>query len=185
VVNQISFYDDPIRFTQKVNELCDELDERVKKGEGVFPKGTKRILIAGSPFAIPNWKLHSIIENSGAVVVGEESCVGSRNYRELTDENFSTIEEGIEKIASLYLTIDCACFTPNRERLDNILELRKSSNADGVIHYSLQFCTPYMMEAFKIEKQIDFPYMRIETDYSMEDFGQLKTRVEAFIETLK
>jgi benzoyl-CoA reductase/2-hydroxyglutaryl-CoA dehydratase subunit BcrC/BadD/HgdB len=185
LVNQISFYDDPIRFTQKVNELCDELEERVKRGKGVFPKGTTRILIAGSPFAIPNWKLHSIIENSGAVVVGEESCVGSRNYRELTDENFSTIEEGIEKIASRYLTIDCACFTPNQERLDNIVELKKTLKADGVIHYSLQFCTPYLMEAFKIEKLIDFPYMRIETDYSMEDFGQIKTRVEAFIETLK
>lgn len=185
LVNQISFYDDPIRFTQKVNELCDELEERVKRGKGVFPKGTTRILIAGSPFAIPNWKLHSIIENSGAVVVGEESCVGSRNYRELTDENFSTIEEGIEKIASRYLTIDCACFTPNSERIDNIKNLKRELNADGVIHYSLQFCTPYMMESFKIEKQIDFPYMRIETDYSMEDFGQLKTRIEAFIETLK
>jgi len=185
LVNQISFYDDPIRFTQKVNELCDELEERVKRGEGVFPKGKTRILIAGSPFAIPNWKLHAIIENSGAVVVGEESCVGSRNYRELTDEQFSTVEEGIQKIASRYLTIDCACFTPNSERIDNIKKLKKELNANGVIHYSLQFCTPYMMEAFKIEKLIDFPYMRIETDYSMEDFGQLKTRIEAFLETLQ
>ena len=185
LVNQISFYDDPVRFTQKVNELCDELEERVRRGEGVFPKETTRILIAGSPFAIPNWKLHAIIENSGAVVVGEESCVGSRNYRELTDEKFSTVEEGIQKIASRYLTIDCACFTPNSERIDNIKNLKKALKADGVIHYSLQFCTPYMMESFKIDKLVDFPFMRIETDYSMEDFGQLKTRIEAFLETLQ
>lgn len=185
LVNQIAFYDDPARFIMKVNELCDELEERVKKGEGVVPKGMPRLLISGSPFAIPNWKLHAIIENSGAVVVGEESCVGSRNFRELTDENFTSVEEGIEKIASRHLKIDCACFTPNNERIDNIKNLFKELRADGVIHYSLQFCTPYMIEAFKIEKNIDFPYMRIETDYSMEDFGQLKTRVEAFIETLK
>lgn len=99
LVNQISFYDDPIRFTQKVNELCDELEERVKNGVGVAIKGTPRILIAGSPFAIPNWKLHAIVENSGAVVVGEESCVGSRNYRTLTDEDFNSIENAIEKIS--------------------------------------------------------------------------------------
>lgn len=185
LVNQIAFYDDPVRFTTKVNELCNELEDRVKKGIGVVPKGTPRLLISGSPFAIPNWKLHAIIENSGAVVVGEESCVGSRNYRELTDENFHSVEEGLEKISNRYMTIDCACFTPNSERIDNIKNMVKELKAEGVIHYSLQFCTPYMIEAFKIEKNIDFPYMRIETDYSMEDFGQLKTRIEAFIETLK
>jgi len=185
LVNQISFYDDPIRFTQKVNELCDELEERVRKGEGVFPKGTPRILISGSPFAIPNWKLHAIVESSGAVVVGEESCVGARNFRELTDESFSSVQKGIENIAARYLTIDCACFTPNRERPEHIMEMKEALKAQGVIHYSLQFCTPYMMEAFKIEKQANFPFLRIETDYSMEDFGQLKTRVEAFLETLR
>ncbi|GLI53543.1 double-cubane-cluster-containing anaerobic reductase [Thermodesulfovibrio yellowstonii] len=185
LINQIAFYDDPVRFTMKVNELCNELEERVKKEEGIVPKGTPRIIISGSPFAIPNWKLHAIVENSGAVVVGEESCVGSRNFRELTDENFSSIGEGLEKIAMRYMSIDCACFTPNRERIDNVKKLYKELKADGIIHYALQFCTPYMIEAFKIEKNIGFPYMRIETDYSMEDFGQLKTRVEAFIETLK
>jgi benzoyl-CoA reductase/2-hydroxyglutaryl-CoA dehydratase subunit BcrC/BadD/HgdB len=40
------------------------------------------------------------------------------------------------------------------------------------------------MEAYKLEKQLDLPFLRIETDYSMEDFGQLKTRIEAFLETL-
>lgn len=185
LVNQVSFYDDPLRFTQKVNELCDELEDRVKKGFGVFKKGTPRLLIAGSPFAIPNWKIHFIAETSGAVVVGEESCIGTRNFRTLVDENFSTVEEGLEKIAERYLTIDCACFTPNTERIDNIKKLVVDLKAEGVIHYSLQFCTPYMFEAFKIEKSLSTPFMRIETDYSMEDAGQLKTRIEAFIESIK
>jgi benzoyl-CoA reductase/2-hydroxyglutaryl-CoA dehydratase subunit BcrC/BadD/HgdB len=59
-------------------------------------------------------------------------------------------------------------------------------HADGVIHYALQFCTPYMMEAYKVEKALgQIPFMRMETDYSMEDVGQLKTRVEAFLEMVK
>lgn len=59
-------------------------------------------------------------------------------------------------------------------------------HADGLIHYALQFCTPYMMEAYKVEKAIGtIPFMRLETDYSMGDFGQLKTRVEAFLEMLQ
>ena len=186
LVNQVSFYDDPQRFTEMTNKLCDELEQRVANGMGVAAKGSPRILVSGSPMAIPNWKLHAIIEGSGAVAVGEESCIGERNHRDLLDENFSSVDEAMEKLASRYLGIDCACFTPNTERLDNIKALTKSLHADGVIHYSLQFCTPYMMEAYKAEKAItEAPFMRIETDYSMEDFGQLKTRVEAFIEMLR
>ncbi len=186
LVNQVSFYDDPKRFTEMTNKLCDELDQRVSNGTGVAAKGAPRILVSGSPMAIPNWKLHAIIEGSGAVAVGEESCIGERNHRDLLDENFSTVDEAMEKLASRYLGIDCACFTPNTERLDNIKALTKSLHADGVIHYSLQFCTPYLMEAHKAEKAVtEVPFMRIETDYSMEDFGQLKTRVEAFIEMLR
>ncbi len=185
LVQQIAFYDDPIRFTQKVNELCDELEERVKKGVGVFPENTPRILISGCPFALPNWKLHHIVETSGAVIVGEESCVGKRYYYQMVDENFSSIEEGLKKIAERYLATHCACFTPNDERIEDIKEMYKSQKADGVIHYSLQFCTPYMFESYKIERKVDFPYLKIETDYSMEDLAQLRNRIEAFIETLR
>ncbi len=186
LVNQVSFYDDPVRFTQMTNRLGEELEERVKQGTGIAPKGAPRVLISGSPMAIPNWKLHSIIEGSGAVVVGEESCVGERNFRDLLDENFSSVDEALEKMASRYLEIDCACFTPNDERLENIKAMTEKLHADGLIHYALQFCTPYMMEAYKVEKAIGtIPFMRLETDYSMGDFGQLKTRVEAFLEMLQ
>ncbi len=188
LINQVSFYDDPIRFTAKVNELCDELEERVKSSTGVAPKQSPRILISGSPMAIPNWKLHAIIEGSGAVVVGEESCVGERNFRTLLDDSFTSTEQAIEMIADRYMTIDCACFTPNDERMENIKELSKRLKADGVIHYALQFCTPYMIEAYKAKKAVDaisLPFLRIETDYSMEDFGQLKTRIEAFLEIIR
>lgn len=185
LVNQVSFYDDPLRFTEMTNKLCDELEERVRNGIGVAGKGVPRILISGAPMAIPNWKLHAIIEGSGAVAVGEESCIGERNHRDLLDENFSTVDEAMEKIASRYLGIDCACFTPNVERLENIEALTRSLKANGVIHYALQFCTPYMMEAYKAEKAVrEVPFVRIETDYSMEDMGQLQTRVEAFLEQI-
>lgn len=160
---------------------------RVKKGIGIPDKGTSRILVSGSPMAIPNWKLHAIIEGSGATVVGEESCVGERNFQSLVDDHFTTIEEGFQKIAERYMTIHCACFTPNDERMDDIQGLSQRLRADGVIHYAIQFCTPYMIEAFKAKKTaeaMNIPYLRIETDYSMEDMGQLKTRVEAFIEMI-
>jgi benzoyl-CoA reductase/2-hydroxyglutaryl-CoA dehydratase subunit BcrC/BadD/HgdB len=187
LINQIAFYDDPVRFTTKVSKLCDELDERVKTGRGVSEKGSSRILISGSPMAIPNWKVHAIVEGSNATIVGEESCVGERNFAALLDENFTTLEGGLEKIAARYMKINCACFTPNDERLNDVVNIAKRVNADGIIHYAIQFCTPYMVEAIrvkKIAKGMNMPFLRIETDYNMEDMGQLKTRIEAFLEMI-
>jgi benzoyl-CoA reductase/2-hydroxyglutaryl-CoA dehydratase subunit BcrC/BadD/HgdB len=188
LVNQIAFYDDPLRFTRNVNDLCDELGERVKGRIGVSQNGTPRILVSGSPMAVPNWKIPFIIETSGAVVVAEESCVGERSTRDLVSEDGDTLDKMIDAIVDRYFKIDCACFTPNEERTDHILDLAKEFKADGVIHYSIQFCTPYTVEAYKVEKAIQktgIPFMKIETDYGMEDMGQLKTRIEAFLEMVK
>ncbi len=188
LANQIYFYDDPVRFTDSVNKICDELETRIKKGLGVFPKSTPRILLSGCPMAIPNWKLPWIIERSGAIIVGEESCVGERGTRNLTEDSGNTVDKLMEAIVKRYFEIDCAIFTPNPDRLNHILEMVETYQADGVIHYGLQFCQPYLMESMPVEKALEeknISTLRIETDYSMEDVEQLKTRVEAFVEMLK
>jgi benzoyl-CoA reductase/2-hydroxyglutaryl-CoA dehydratase subunit BcrC/BadD/HgdB len=187
LINQISFYDDPVRFTDKINELCDELDTRVATGQGVAPADTPRLMLSGCPMAVPNWKLPYVVESAGAVIVGEESCIGTRNSRDLVDESGTTMDEMIDALVDRYMKIDCACFTPNDERLENVTALAKAVKADGVLHYSLLFCQPYSHEALKVDKALanaGIPMLSIETDYSMEDVEQLKTRVEAFMETL-
>jgi len=188
LANQVFFYDDPVRFTESVNKICDELEQRIEKKEGVFPEKTPRILISGCPMAVPNWKLPWIIETSGAVIVGEESCVGERGTRNLTDDSANSVDELMEAIIDRYFKVDCAIFTPNPDRLEHIEEMVEIYKADGVIHYGLQFCQPYLMESMPVEKALEtknIPTLRIETDYSMEDVEQLKTRVEAFVELLK
>ncbi|SFL87351.1 Benzoyl-CoA reductase/2-hydroxyglutaryl-CoA dehydratase subunit, BcrC/BadD/HgdB [Desulfomicrobium norvegicum] len=188
LINQVSFYDDPIRFTASINTLCDQLEERIKAGDGVAPKDAPRVMLSGCPMAVPNWKLPYVIESSGAVIVGEESCIGTRNTRDLTDESGQTLEEMIDALCERYMKIDCACFTPNAERLDNVETMAKDLKVDGVIQYALMFCQPYAHEGIKVEKRLTaggVPSMSLETDYSMEDIEQLKTRVEAFLETVK
>lgn len=188
LINQIYFYDDPMRFTDSVNKLCDELEERIKSGISVKNKDAKRLIIAGCPMALPNWKIPSLIEKNNAVIVGEESCVGERGIRNLVDNTGETLDELIDSIVDRYFQIECAIFTPNPERLKHIKEMYKKYNADGVIHYSLQFCQPYMIESYNIEKSLEMegiPTLKIETDYSNEDIGQLRTRIEAFLERLE
>ncbi len=188
LINQIFFYDDPVRFTDSVNKLCDELEGRVREGKGLSQKGAPRILLSGCPMAVPNWKLPWVIESSGAVIVGEESCVGERGTRNQTDASGTTVEELIEAIVDRYFKVDCAIFTPNLDRLDHVKQMFNDYKADGVIHYGLQFCQPYQIESLPVEKALEeagIPTLRIDTDYSMEDVEQIKTRVEAFTERIK
>ncbi|MFH1113250.1 MAG: double-cubane-cluster-containing anaerobic reductase [Pseudomonadota bacterium] len=188
LINQVYFYDDPIRFTDSVNKICDELEGRISAGEGVFPKGTPRILMSGCPMAVPNWKLPWIVETSGAAIVGEESCVGERGTRNLTDDSGTSLDGLMDAIVERHFKVDCAIFTPNPDRLDHVKEMKTAYGADGVIHYGLQFCQPYQMESFPVEKNLEMngiPTLRIDTDYGMEDVEQIKTRVQAFMETLR
>jgi benzoyl-CoA reductase/2-hydroxyglutaryl-CoA dehydratase subunit BcrC/BadD/HgdB len=188
LANQVFFYDDPVRFTGSVNAICDELEKRIEAKDGVAPKGAPRILISGCPMAVPNWKLPAIIEKSGAVIVGEESCVGERGTQNLTPDSGSTIDELLNGIVDRYMTIDCAIFTPNESRVEHVMQMAKDYKADGVIHYGLQFCSPYQIEALPVERKLEasgIPTLRIDTDYGQEDVGQIQTRVEAFIERLQ
>jgi benzoyl-CoA reductase/2-hydroxyglutaryl-CoA dehydratase subunit BcrC/BadD/HgdB len=187
LATQVAFYDDVPRFTQMMNALADELEARVAAGEGAAPKGAKRVLVTGTPMALPNWKIHDIIEKAGAVVVGEEMCTGSRYYQDLVPEDGATLDEMIDAIAEKYLDINCACFTPNEGRIDDVIRMAKGLNADGVVDLSLQFCGLYEMESQGVEsavREAGLPVLKITTDYSMEDVGQLSTRVEAFLEML-
>jgi benzoyl-CoA reductase/2-hydroxyglutaryl-CoA dehydratase subunit BcrC/BadD/HgdB len=187
LATQVAFYDDVPRFTQSMNALADELETRVADGVGAVPKGAPRVLITGTPMALPNWKLHDIIEKAGGVVVGEEMCTGSRYYQDLVSQDAATLDEMIDDIAAKYLDINCACFTPNTGRIDDVVRMAGELGADGVIDYTLQFCGTYQIEAGAVEKAVEkagLPIMRVDTDYSMEDVGQLSTRIEAFLEML-
>lgn len=188
LIEQISFNDDVKRFTAKVNELCDELDERVRKGEGVAAADAPRLMVSGCPMAIPNWKLHSIAETAGATVVVEESCVGTRYFTDLVEPKGESVDDLLWALVEKYSKIPCACFTPNDRRIKSVTELAKQFNIGGVIYYTLQNCHDYNVEAIKVERELKaqrLPMLKIETDYGMGDVEQLKTRVQAFLEIVQ
>ncbi len=187
LVTQIAFFDDPVRCAQMCNKLADELDKRVEDGVSVFPEGTKRILLTGTPLAIPNWKLHHIIETSGAAVVCEEMCTGTRYFENLVDETQTTLEGQYQALSERYMKNNCACFTPNPGRIDDILRLAKEYKADGIIDVNLKFCCLYDTESYLVDramKDAGIPVLKIETDYTDTDAEQLRTRIGAFIEMI-
>ncbi len=188
LMTQIAFFDDPVRCTEMCNRLADELEERIENNNGVVdPKTTKRILITGTPMAVPNWKLHNIIETSGAIVVCEEMCTGTRYFEHLVDESGTTLDEQYMNIAKRYMKNNCACFTPNGGRIDDIIRLAKEYQVDGVIDCNLKFCCLYDTEKLPVKKALNeagIPVLDLETDYEDSDAEQLRTRIGAFIEML-
>ncbi|HAX53714.1 MAG TPA: 3-hydroxyacyl-ACP dehydratase, partial [Lachnospiraceae bacterium] len=162
-------------------------EQRVKDGVSVVSAGTNRIMLTGTPLAIPNWKLHHIIETSGAAVVCEEMCTGTRYFENQVDETKDTLKEQMQALAERYMQINCACFTPNEGRIDDILRLAKEYKADGIIDVNLKFCNLYDTEGFLVEralKDAGIPVLGIETDYTDSDAQQLRTRISAFVEML-
>lgn len=187
LINQLAFFDDPERFAAQVNALCDELEERVKQGIGVVSAEAPRILLTGTPQPLPAWKIHALIEQAGGVVVGEETCTGERYFKDLTQEA-DTLEEMLTNIAKRPMQVNCACFTPNTGRLEDIVGMVENLQADAVIDFNLQFCQPYGVESYSVSKELEkreIPYLHLESDFSEEDQGQLLTRIEALLEMVR
>jgi benzoyl-CoA reductase/2-hydroxyglutaryl-CoA dehydratase subunit BcrC/BadD/HgdB len=134
-----------------------------------------------------NWKTHALIENSGATVVIDETCTGQRYYNNLVEDHPDDLVGQLSAIADRYFRINCSCFTPNSDRLDAVVKTAQDYRVHGTVQYILQYCHTYNIEAIRIEgalKKANVPSLKIETDYSEEDTGQLRTRVEAFLEKL-
>ena len=118
----------------------------------------------------------------------EEMCTGIRYYERYVDEDGRTLDKMVDRLTERYLgSIHYACFTPNSERIDDILRLAREYRADGVIDVNLKFCNIYDTEGYFVEralKDAGIPVLGVETDYTDQDAEQLKTRIGAFLEML-
>ncbi len=188
LVSQVVLNMDTGRFVTAAEELAEELQDRAAHGISAYQTApAKRVMIAGTPSPMGYAKVQHIVENAGLRIVVDESCTGERFYRDLVDESPGRLEDMFNAIADRYFTIDCSCFSPNTERLNNIQELLAAYRVDGVIHNILQYCHGYNIEAGAVDnilKEKGIPSLKIVTDYSQEDAGQIRTRVEAFAELL-
>ena len=187
LVSQLALSQGIHEFIRNAEALSEELERRAESGISAYKAEGKRILIAGSPSPLGYAKLHHIVESAGFHIVADESCTGTRYFRDLVEEEDGDLDGMILALADRYMKIDCSCFSPNTERLENLLTLIHEFNAHGVIHHILQYCHGYNIEARFLEKELKkrgIPSLIVETDYSEEDTGQIKTRVEAFGEML-
>ncbi|MFH0991572.1 MAG: double-cubane-cluster-containing anaerobic reductase [bacterium] len=188
LVSQVALNQDIKTFVDGCERLLEELHERVEKGISAFSNSGPRILLAGTPSPMGNAKVHYAIESSGMRIVADESCTGMRYFRNIVDDTHDNLDDMLDAVADRYFNIDCYCFSPNKERVDNIQTLVEEYSVDGVVQNILSFCQGYNVEAKVIETalvQRKIPSIKIVTDYSYEDVEQLRVRLESFREMME
>jgi benzoyl-CoA reductase subunit C len=144
----------------------------------------KRLFLSGS--VCDDFDLISLIEQSDAVVAGENVCFGVRTAADRVDET-------IDPVAALAVKYLSGSVCPRmlgwyRERTALLMNRIKRLKADGVIMQNIRFCDLHGSENGLFEKDLEknrLPALRIEREYGpLVDRGRLKMRVDAFIEQL-
>jgi benzoyl-CoA reductase/2-hydroxyglutaryl-CoA dehydratase subunit BcrC/BadD/HgdB len=194
LVNQTFMWDDIKRWTEKTEALCDELEKMARQKVWACPPDTPRVMITGTPMIWPdNWKTPTLIEEARpqGVVVADELCSSERLLYDPVGVDEWTMNDMLNAIAERYLMAStCPCFTSsdgNEDRINWLLNKVKEWNINGVIYYVIRGCMLYAMEYTRIKRVLDrlnIPVYYLDTEYTREDVGQMKTRVEAFLEML-
>ena len=134
-----------------------------------------RIGLAG---ARPGNDIRNMLENLGVEVVFDLTCTGNqRNY--LLDE-----EEPLLSYAKALLNqMPCMRMMEATNRQNFIKGMK--DQVDGIIYHTIKFCDIYSFEYHLLREQQEIPVVQIETDATAQCSGQVLTRVEAFLESLR
>lgn len=169
----------------KLRETLEEV--RTRETDGKRPRA--RIVLTGSEIDDPEFT--KLLEDCGAAVVADRYCYGSLPGREEIEILHG--ETPLRAVARHYLkTSQCPRFM-NRgkadERKEYIRELVREYKADGVIYNQMKFCEFWSYErvlgVHVLSEEMGIPTIGIERDYTLASAGQLRTRFQAFIESLE
>ena len=165
-------------FIPILEKIRDDLTKRTP-----LPPYRARLLLVGGHLDDPGYI--GIIESQGGLVVGDRLCTGS--YPGL--QPISETGDPITVLARHYLTrTSCPRMMESfQERAEDIVSLARKYRVDGVVIQILKFCDTWGVEAASFVSYIreaGIPVLRLERDYRLGGEGQLRTRIQAFIESM-
>jgi bcr-type benzoyl-CoA reductase subunit C len=176
----------------EANTLFDEvLAEISRRKKSPLKKGPRILLDAA---CVDNIELIKLVEASGGMVVADTMCNGTRDYFPRADEG----GDPINALSHRYLDkINCPkTYRKNKTgtfkgdiafRFSDIGAYAKEFKVDGAILYVYKYCDPFGFEVPARKAyyaSIDVPVLPLEDMYSAGTIGQLKTRVQAFLEMI-
>lgn len=167
------------RYNRLVRTLLEELQGR----EGISGRRA-RLMIVGSEYDDPAYT--KVIEELGGLVVTDALCFGSKYFA----EPVRTEEDTLIGLAKSYLDRPSCPRMSDRvtERADFIEDMIEKYQVDGVVFQHIRYCDLWGGEAIYVGKrlkELGIPWLSLEREYRLSGIGQLKTRIQAFLERIE
>ncbi|MGI5977116.1 MAG: 2-hydroxyacyl-CoA dehydratase family protein [Candidatus Limivicinus sp.] len=172
-----------------VDKLRETLEEVKKRETDPRPFYRVRVGVVGSEIDDPDFI--KLIESCGAMVVFDRYCYGSfpgRQEIELSDD-----EDALTQVCRWYLQHTecprhCTVHRVNY-RNNHVAQLTKDFKADGVIYEQMKFCTYWSYERVIagqiMPRDYNIHILSVDRPYIVGQSGQMRTRVQAFVESLE
>ncbi|MCR4393305.1 MAG: 2-hydroxyacyl-CoA dehydratase family protein [Dehalococcoidales bacterium] len=163
--------------------LAELINELKQKNQG--HKARARIMLIGS--VLNNPEFLKSIEELDTIIVTDELCTSTRYWSE------PVVLEGaknpLEAISRRYLNnFPCARMFPSDERFNRIVQLAREARVDGIISETIRYCVPYAHDIPLLSERLkheDIPLLTLDVEYGTSGSGQIRTRVQAFIEMVE
>ncbi len=169
--------------------LRETLEELKTREPDVRSPFRARVAIVGSEIDDPS--LTKLIEGCGALVVSDRYCFGSTPGREVIELNDE--EDVLTQICRHYMEVsECARYISDEkvmQRRETADRLAKEFNAEGIIYEQMKYCDYWGFERALVSHimhdEYGWPVLSIDRLYNNGNSGQLRTRVQAFVESLE
>ena len=170
----------------KLRETLEELKTREPDAKSKF---RARVVLIGSEIDDPD--LTRLIEDNGALVVMDRYCYGSTPGREEIVMNDD--EPALDQICRHYMTTSmCPRYVSmekKNQRWNFVKDAVKEYHADGAIYEQIKFCDYWGYEralaSHIASEEFGIPTLSIDRPYMSRTSGQLRTRFQAFVESLE
>ena len=171
---------------EKLEETLEELKTREPDAKSAY---RARVLVVGSE--IDDTDFIKLVEDSGAYVCADRYCYGSlpgRDPIELNDE-----EDALTQICRIYMNRGQCPRYMNTEKMNArrayVDALAKEYEADGIIYEQMKFCDPWayekMLGSHILRSDYGYPVLAVDRPYAIASSGQMRTRVQAFVESVE
>jgi len=166
------------RYLELLNDLLDTLPEKIEESDNLVP-----VYLAGNMTHSDSY--FSLIEEAGALIVQDDLCSGARFLRLMVQEDI----EPIEGLTNRYLT-SFLCPTKYKgahAHIETLLKEVEKSVARGVIFLLYKYCETHFFDYPDLKQALEskgIPTLLLEVEDPSYSIGQLKIRIQAFVEML-
>ena len=186
VLNLVTYVCPKSEILPYLQETLEELKNRKPDKKNPF---RARVAIVGSEIDDPN--LTKLIEGCGALVVSDRYCFGSTPGREVI--KLKDDEDALTQICRHYMEVsECARYISDEkvlQRRETSDRLAKEFGAEGIIYEQMKYCDYWGFERALVSHimhdEYGWPVLSIDRLYNNGNSGQLRTRVQAFVESLE